>query len=83
MGSVMFCGHVRNSKLPTLSPNLAPPKPPTVPSKQQGTLNGPVEDEKDPEEQACLSLAAGTFSCSFHIICEILESMYFVHANLF
>ncbi|KAH3779513.1 hypothetical protein DPMN_157316 [Dreissena polymorpha] len=26
----MFCGHVKNSRLPQLSPNLAQPKPPTA-----------------------------------------------------
>ncbi|XP_052775290.1 glycogen debranching enzyme-like isoform X2 [Mya arenaria] len=28
MGSVMFCGYVKDAELPQLSPNLAPPKPP-------------------------------------------------------
>ncbi|XP_063431014.1 glycogen debranching enzyme-like [Mytilus trossulus] len=43
MGAVQFCGYVKTSKLPPLSPNLSSPKPPV--------------DEDDKE--ATLSLAAG------------------------
>ncbi|XP_060552915.1 glycogen debranching enzyme-like isoform X1 [Ruditapes philippinarum] len=50
MGSVMFCGYVKNSRLPFLSPDLEPPKPPTI---KVETKDG------SEEEEACLSLAAG------------------------
>jgi glycogen debranching enzyme len=52
MGSVMFCGYVKNSRLPFLSPDLEPPKPPTI---KVETKDG------SEEEEACLSLAAGMF----------------------
>lgn len=63
MGSVMFCGYVKNSKLPVLSPNLAPPKPPTIPVEEHGSqmINGTSSEKRD-GEQACLSLAAGKCS---------------------
>lgn len=50
MGSVMFCGYVKNSRLPFLSPNLENPKPPTVQVEKKGGTT---------QEEACLSLAAG------------------------
>ena len=50
MGSVMFCGFVKDAKLPALSPKLDPPNPPT---RTEQTDKGPVEKE------ACLNLAAG------------------------
>jgi len=59
MGSVMFCGHVKSSKLPTLSSFLAPPLPPTVPVQSGTMVNGTKDETKKEEQQACLSLAAG------------------------
>ncbi|KAL4235669.1 hypothetical protein ACF0H5_004064 [Mactra antiquata] len=50
MGSVMFCGFVKDALLPFLSPYLDAPKPPT---RAVETKEGPVKEE------ACLSLAAG------------------------
>jgi len=35
MGSLMFCGFVKGSELPQLSPNLAPPKPPLLEGAEQ------------------------------------------------
>ena len=47
MGTVQFCGYVKTSKLPPLSPDLAAPKPPI--------------DENSPDKgEATLSLAAGS-----------------------
>ncbi|XP_066154980.1 glycogen debranching enzyme isoform X1 [Euwallacea fornicatus] len=47
LGSLQFGGYVRSGDLPTLSPNLAPPKPPT---KRNDNGEG---------IQACISLSAG------------------------
>ena len=47
LGSVQFGGIVHNAKLPTLSPALAPPLPPT-----RAIKNGKTE-------QSCVTLAAG------------------------
>lgn len=52
MGAVQFCGFVKTSKLPPLSPNLSLPKPPV--------------DEDDKE--ATLSLAAGMCDCHVCIL---------------
>ncbi|ESO94506.1 hypothetical protein LOTGIDRAFT_215487 [Lottia gigantea] len=48
MGSVQFCGFVKSSKLPTLSPNLAPPK-----------VRTEIDITSKDEFEASLSLAAG------------------------
>ncbi|KAL5016234.1 hypothetical protein ScPMuIL_005823 [Solemya velum] len=48
LGSVQFCGYVKSSRLPQLSPNLLDPKPPVI-----------INEETKEKEQACLSLAAG------------------------
>lgn len=46
MGAVQFCGYVKTSKLPPLSPDLAPPKP-------------PVDEDNPDKPETTLSLAAG------------------------
>ena len=51
MGSAQFCSVVKTASLPVLSPDLAPPIPPTV-----------INQETGKPEQACVSLAAGQFS---------------------
>ena len=48
MGSLQFCSVVKTGSLPVLSPNLAPPKPPTV-----------QNEETNDNQQACVSIAAG------------------------
>ncbi|CAH0555446.1 unnamed protein product [Brassicogethes aeneus] len=47
LGSVQLTGYVKSAQLPQLSPNLAPPKPPTR-----------INDKGDAEE-ACATLSAG------------------------
>lgn len=47
LGSLQFGGYIKSSDLPTLSPNLAPPKPPT-----RKNANGE-------SVQACVTLSAG------------------------
>ncbi|XP_057653349.1 glycogen debranching enzyme isoform X2 [Diorhabda carinulata] len=46
LGSIQFGGYIKSANLPTLSPNLAPPKPPT---RKHG----------DETVQACVTLSAG------------------------
>ncbi|KAL3268400.1 hypothetical protein HHI36_007516 [Cryptolaemus montrouzieri] len=47
MGSLQFAAYIKSADLPTLSPKLSPPKPPTR------------LDENKKEIQACISLSAG------------------------
>ncbi|CAH1981135.1 unnamed protein product [Acanthoscelides obtectus] len=47
MGSVQMAAYIKSTKLPDLSPNLAPPKPPMR------------KQEDDKQVQACVTLAAG------------------------
>lgn len=47
LGSLQFGGYIKSADLPTLSPNLAPPKPPT-----RKNANGE-------SVQACVTLSAG------------------------
>ncbi|KAG5898798.1 hypothetical protein JTB14_011008 [Gonioctena quinquepunctata] len=47
MGSVQFGAHIKSANLPTLSPSLAPPKPPTR------------KNDNDEVVQACVTLSAG------------------------
>lgn len=49
MGSLQFGGVIKSSDLPQLSPNLAPPKPPTK------------KNEKGDDVQQCVTLSAGDF----------------------
>lgn len=47
LGSLQFGGVIKSSDLPQLSPNLAPPKPPTK------------KNEKGEDVQRCVTLSAG------------------------
>lgn len=48
--SVQFCGTIKSALLPVLSPNLADPKPPTVPDGSGGQI------------QLSATIAAGKFT---------------------
>lgn len=53
LGSVQMAAYIKTADLPTLSPNLSPPKPPTR------------KNDNGEEIQACLTLSAGMYrSCS-------------------
>lgn len=47
LGSVQMGAYIKTADLPTLSPNLCPPKPPSR------------KNENDEEVQACVTLSAG------------------------
>lgn len=47
LGSLQFGGYIKSADLPILSPNLAPPKPPTR------------KDANGKSVQACVTLSAG------------------------
>lgn len=47
LGSVQFAAYIKSADLPVLSPNLAPPKPPTR------------KNDKGESVQACVTLSAG------------------------
>lgn len=49
LGSVQMGAYIKTANLPTLSPNLIPPKPPTK------------KNDNGEEVQACVTLSAGKF----------------------
>ena len=60
LGAIQFCGYVKNAKLPPLSPQLEPPKPPL--------------DEDDSEKlEGTLSLAAGNILRLLFVFAVILS----------
>lgn len=72
LGSVQCGAIIHSAQLPDLSPNLAPPKPPTR------------KNEKGETEQACLTLSAGKvtvflcFAYTFFTLFSLLEFSFII-----
>lgn len=66
LGSLQCGGVVQSAPLPRLSPNLAPPLPPTR------------VNEKGEQEQACVSLSAGKELIKFGTKASEEQCMYFM-----